>query len=146
MGNTKDISLSLVRTIKAAPEKVFDAWITPETLKRWMAPRDDMEVVVAETDARIGGRYRLVMREPDGKEHGVSGVYKEIDRGRRLAFTWGWVTTPEMETLVTLDFREVAAGTELTLTHVKFAAENVRDMHLAGWNGCVGRLESLFAA
>ena len=66
MAKAKDISLSLVRTIKASPEKVFAAWTEPETLKQWMAPRDDMTVAVAETGLRPGGRYRIVMRESGG--------------------------------------------------------------------------------
>jgi uncharacterized protein YndB with AHSA1/START domain len=94
MAKPKDISLSLVRTIKAAPEKVFAAWTKPRTLKRWMAPSDDMKVAVAETDLRIGGRYRIVMREADGTEHRVGGAYREIDPGRKLAFTWVWESTP----------------------------------------------------
>jgi uncharacterized protein YndB with AHSA1/START domain len=146
MATAKDISLSLVRTIKTTPEQVYAAWITPETLKRWMFPRDDMKVVVAETDPKIGGRYKIVMREPDGKEHGVSGTYKELDPGRRIAFTWSWITSPDMNTLVAIDLREVDAGTELTLTHTKFADDHARDMHLQGWQGCVGSLERLFAA
>ncbi|NJM29802.1 MAG: SRPBCC domain-containing protein [Rhizobiales bacterium] len=146
MATAKDISLSLVRTIKTTPEKVFAAWITPETLKNWMAPRDDMEVIVAETDPRIGGRYKIVMRERDGREHGVSGIYKELEPGRRISFTWGWITNPDMETLVTIDLRKIDAGTELTLTHIKFADDQTRDMHMQGWTGCVGRLERLFAA
>jgi uncharacterized protein YndB with AHSA1/START domain len=146
MAKPQDISLSLVRTIRAAPEKVYAAWTDPETLKRWMAPREEMTVEVAETDVRIGGKYRILMREPDGGSHGVIGVYRILEPGRKLAFTWAWETAPEKETLVTIDFREVDAGTELTLTHTKFAEETVRDRHNQGWMGCVGRLEKLFAA
>jgi uncharacterized protein YndB with AHSA1/START domain len=146
MAKTKDISLSLVRTIKAPPEKVFAAWTDPKTLKKWMSPTKEMEVAVAETDLRIGGRYRILMREPDGKEHGVAGVYKEIVNPKKLAFTWGWENSTEMNTLVTVELRKKGAGTELTLTHSKFADDKTRDMHNQGWMGCIGRLEVLFAA
>jgi uncharacterized protein YndB with AHSA1/START domain len=145
MAKTKDISLSLVRTIKAPPEKVFAAWTDPKTLKKWMSPTKEMEVAVAETDLRVGGRYRILMREPDGKEHGVVGVYKEIVNPKKLAFTWGWENSTEMNTLVTVELRKKGAGTELTLTHSKFADDKTRDMHSQGWMGCIGRLEVLFA-
>jgi uncharacterized protein YndB with AHSA1/START domain len=141
-----DISLSLVRTIKAPPQKVFDAWLQPETLKRWMAPSEAMDVTVAETDPRVGGRYRLVMREPDGRVHSITGVYREVVQAKRLVFTWNWDGSPDAETLVTLDFRDKGGATELTLTHTQFADEKARDMHNDGWMGCVGRLEKLFAA
>lgn len=146
MAKAKDISLSLVRTIKASPEKVYAAWTEPKTLKKWMSPSDAMEVTVAETDLRVGGKYRIVMREPDGREHKVGGVYKELERGQKIVFTWVWEGDAKIETLVTIDLRKNGAGTELTLTHSKFAAEQTRDMHNQGWVGCVGRLETLMAA
>jgi uncharacterized protein YndB with AHSA1/START domain len=146
MVKTKDISLSLVRTIKASPEKVFAAWTDPITLKKWMSPTDAMDVTVAETDLKIGGRYRIVMREPDGKEHRIGGTYTVLERNRRLAFTWLWEGGTGVGTLVTIDLRKKGEDTELTLTHSKFADDKTRDMHNEGWVGCVGRLEKLMAA
>ncbi len=146
MAKPQDIFICLVRTIKAAPEKVFAAWTQPQELKRWMAPRDDMKVSLAETDLKIGGRYRIVMQNPDGTEHRVGGVYREIDPGRKLVFTWAWESTPERETLVTVELRQKGAGTELTVTHTKFADEQSRDRHNQGWTGCLGRLERHMAA
>jgi uncharacterized protein YndB with AHSA1/START domain len=146
MVKTKDISLSLVRTIKASPEIVFAAWTDPKTLKRWMSPTDAMDVAMVETDLKIGGRYRIVMREPDGKEHSVGGTYTVLERNRRLAFTWLWEDGTGVETLVTITLRKKGEDTELTLTHAKFADDKTRDMHNEGWVGCVGRLEKLMAA
>ena len=146
MDKPQNISLNLVRTIKAAPEKVFAAWTEPETLKRWMAPGDDMSVALAETDLRAGGRYRIVMRGAKGTEHRVGGVYREIVPGKKLSFTWASESSPESETLVTIELRQNGVGTELTLTHTKFATEQSRDMHNQGWNGCLAKLERLMAA
>ena len=146
MDKPQDISLILVRTIKAPPEKVFAAWTEPETLKRWMAPGDDMTVALAETDLRVGGRYRIVMRETNGTEHRVGGIYREIVPGKKLSFTWAWESTPENESLVTIELRKNGTGTELTLTHVKFATDQARDMHNQGWSGCLAKLERLMAA
>ena len=146
MDKRQDISLNLVRTIKAPPEKVFAAWTEPETLKRWMAPGDDMTVAVVETDLRAGGRYRIVMRGTNGTEHRVGGVYREIVPGKKLSFTWASESSPEIETLVTVELRQNGAGTELTLTHVKFATDQARDMHNQGWTGCLAKLERLMAA
>ncbi len=146
MVKSKDISLSIVRTIKASPQKVFAAWTEPKTLKQWMSPSPDMDVAIAETDLRIGGRYRIVMREKDGKEHRVGGVYREILPHERIVFTWAWESSPEEETLVTIELRSLGAVTELTLTHARFATDKARDMHNHGWAGCLNRLETLFAA
>ena len=146
MAEIRDISLSLVRTIKAPPEKVFAAWTEPKTLKLWMSPTAEMEVTVAETYLRVGGRYRIVMREPGGKEHRVGGTYQVIEKFTKIVFTWEWEDSVHAETLVTVDLRKKGAGTELTLTHSKFADEKSRDMHNQGWMGCIGRLEVLYAA
>ncbi len=75
MDKAQDISLTLVRKIKASPEKVFAAWTDPEVLKKWMSPSDDMEVTLAETNLKVGGRYRIIMHGPDGKDHIVGGTY-----------------------------------------------------------------------
>ena len=69
------------------------------------------------------------MREVDGTEHKVGGVYREIVPGKKLSFTWAWESTPEDETLVTIELRKNGAGTELTLAHTKFAIGIVALMH-----------------
>ena len=146
MDKAQDISLTLIRKIKATPEKVFAAWTDPKILKKWMAPSDDMEVTLAETNLKVGGRYRIIMHEPDGKDHIVGGTYSEISPSSKLVFTWAWENAPDMETLVTIELRKVSEGTELTLTHTKFGNEQARDMHNKGWLGCVGRLEKYINA
>ena len=64
-------SLPIKRKFKASPEKVFAAWTQPEALRHWFGPSDDLTVPVAQTDLRVGGRYRLVARTHSGEEHRV---------------------------------------------------------------------------
>jgi len=106
-----------------------------------MAPDDAFKVPLAETDVRVGGRYRFVMQSPDGEQHDVSGVYREVEANRRLVYTWAWKSTPERESLVTVELRAAGTGTELTLRHEQFADAEARDKHQQGWNGCIARLE-----
>ena len=136
-------SLTIVRKLKAAPEKVWRALTQPEALKQWMAPDDAFQIPVAETDVRVGGRYHIVMKSPDGEEHDVSGVYREIVANSRLVYTWAWKSTPERESLVTIELRAAGGGTELTLKHEKFFDDEARDRHQHGWIGCLARLEKL---
>jgi uncharacterized protein YndB with AHSA1/START domain len=142
----RDNSLTLVRKIKAPPEKVFAAWTDPKALSVWFKPTDDFTVLSAECDPRIGGRYRIVLRDPGGAEHRVAGVYREIIADRKLAFTWAWETKLEDETHVTVELRAIKGGTELTLTHIKFADDKSRDMHEHGWTGCLDHLVSVLEA
>ena len=138
-------ALSLERTFKAPPDEVWRAWTDPGAMKRWFAPGDEFSVPIAEAEVRVGGRYRIVMKAPDGEQHDVSGVYREVVPNRKLVFTWAWRSTPERESLVTVLLRPAGSGTELTLTHEQFFDEEARDKHQHGWIGCLGRLEKLFA-
>lgn len=148
MANTKTQerpSLSIVRKLDAAPGKVWRAITEPEMLKKWMAPGDDFKIPVAEADLRIGGRYHIIMHAPDGQVHDVSGVYREIVPNKKVVYTWAWKSTPERESLVTIELRASGAGTELTLKHEQFADAEARDHHQQGWMGCLARLEKAVA-
>jgi len=137
-------SLTLKRRFNAPPAKVFAAWTDPEKMKRWMGP-EGVQGLRCEIDARAGGRYRLVMRSPDGEEHDVSGVYREVVPNTKLSFTWAWKSTPERQSLVTVLFKPDGDGTLLTLTHEQFFDETARDHHRQGWVGSLDKLERSLA-
>jgi uncharacterized protein YndB with AHSA1/START domain len=87
--NVQTEQLRLERTFAAPREEVFRAWTEPEVLRRWWAAAPTWECPVAETDVRVGGRYRLTMRDPDsGKEHTVGGEYVAVESPQRLVYTW----------------------------------------------------------
>jgi uncharacterized protein YndB with AHSA1/START domain len=137
-------SLTLKRHLKASPAKVFAAWIDPEKVKGWIGP-GEVKSVHVEGDPRTGGRYRWVMRAPNGEEHDVSGVYREVVPNEKLVFTWAWKSTPERESLVTVLLKPDGDGTLLTLTHEQFFDEEARDRHQGGWNGAMDKLEKFVA-
>jgi uncharacterized protein YndB with AHSA1/START domain len=139
----EETSLAIVRKLKASPRAVWRALTQPDALKQWMAPNDDFEVIIAETDVREGGRYHVVMKSPDGEEHDVSGVYKEVVIDQKLVYTWAWKSTPERESVVTMELTPAGDGTELLLKHERFADKDARDRHEQGWSGCVRRLARL---
>jgi uncharacterized protein YndB with AHSA1/START domain len=137
-------SLTLRRRFNAPPAQVFAAWTNPEKMKQWMGPAG-VEGVRCEIDARVGGRYRLVMRSPDGEEHDVSGVYREVVTNEKLSFTWAWKSTPERQSLVTVTLKPDGDGTMLTLLHEQFFDETARDHHRQGWVGSLDKLERFVA-
>lgn len=145
-GSSAAASLRLSRRFSATPERVFEAWTSPEVLRLWWAARPDWEGADAEVDLRPGGRYRLSMRDTEsGLVHSVVGEYTEVRRPERLAYTWTWEGEPsEMtgseNTIVVVDFLETDEGTEVVLTHTGFASALIRDMHAAGWGGCLDNL------
>jgi uncharacterized protein YndB with AHSA1/START domain len=136
-------SLTLKRRLNASPERVYAAWTDPEKLKRWFGP-EEIETLRADADARVGGRFRIVMRGTDGEEHDVSGVYREVVPNEKIVFTWAWRSTPERESLVTVVIKPEGAGSLLTLVHDQFFDEAARDRHEHGWIGCLDKLERYF--
>ena len=133
-------SLTIKRRLKAPPAKVFAAWTDPQQIAEWMGP-EGMRTKLTEADVRVGGRYRFIMRGPDGEDHDVSGVYREVIPNEKLVFTWAWRSTPERESLVTILIKPDGDGSLLTLIHEQFFDEAARDRHNEGWTGCINKLE-----
>ena len=138
-------SLVLKRRIKAAPEKVYRAWTQPEQMTLWWGNPHHSKKPIAETDLRVGGRFRVQFWSQDDQHHSVSGVYREVVPNRKLVFSWAWQSTPERESQVTIALNPVAEGTMLTLTHEQFYDEKARDDHGRGWNASLDRLETFLA-
>ena len=135
--------LQIRRVFQAPPERLFRAWTTPEELKRWHAP-GALTVELAEVDLRVGGRYRIHMREPGGAVHKVSGTYRVVEPPRRVVYTWQWEGDP-VETQVMLEFIPKGAGTELVLTHGGFPTDDMRAHHEQGWTGILVHFAKEFA-
>ncbi len=138
-------SIAIRRTYDASPERVYQAWTTPEVAKVFLGP-DDVKAAEVEMDVRVGGTYRIVMLMPDGERWTVGGTYREVVPGHRLAMTWTWAEDDpkdEHETLLTLEFNPHDGGTELILTHEKFASQESRDSHARGWEAILDALANV---
>ncbi len=136
-----DLSLTVERTIAASPEKVFDAWLDPEMLKKCMCPGPSVTTPIADTEARVGGRFDLVMKSGDDDlPHG--GIYQIIDRPNRLQFTWESPFSIE-GSVVTIDFKAVEEGTHVRLHHVRFIDEEHRDSHNGGWTAILAKQDEV---
>ena len=140
----RDHDLVIERTFAAAQARVFEAWTSPEVLRRWWGAGPDWTSPAVEIDLRPGGRYRLSMQDPSGVMRSVRGEYVEVDPPRRLVYTWAWEShgaENDAATLVTVEFREVSPGeTAVTLTHTGFADGERRDLHREGWELCIANL------
>ena len=131
-------TITLSRTVAATPEQVFTAWTDAEQLAAWWWPQ--LGGTTYDVDARPGGRFRI-----HGPAIGatVTGVYTEVDRPRRLAFTWRWEdddrSEAAVEDAVLVTFQRVDAGTLVTVAHTSTA-------HLPdggaeqGWSDVMDRL------
>ena len=118
------------RHLAAAPERVFDAWLDPASLGRWLFATPDGAMERVEIDARVGGRFEIDERRGDDvAKHW--GNYVEIERPRRLAFDFGtsFEATP---TRVTVTIEPDGDGSRLTLRHEGVWAD-WQDRTRQGW-------------
>jgi uncharacterized protein YndB with AHSA1/START domain len=122
--------------IDAPPEKVWSKLATPEGMNEWFSKKLVFE-------PRLGGAFRMEVREPGGGEFTFFGTVVTIEPGRELAFTWtehekGREPWP-VSTLVSFKLQPVAGGTRVTLTHTGFDALEVGlarreyEGHILGW-------------
>jgi uncharacterized protein YndB with AHSA1/START domain len=114
----------LTRVFDAPRPLVFDAFTKPELLERWFGPRG-WSLAVCEVDLRVGGRWRFVLRGPDGATMGMGGVYREIVPPERDVHTEAFDDYPG-ESLVTGVFDEEGGKTTLTAT-ILYPSREVRD-------------------
>jgi uncharacterized protein YndB with AHSA1/START domain len=142
-------SLTLVRRIAARPAIVFDLLSTAEGLTSWWGP-DDLPVVSAQADVRVGGDFRVEFRRNDGSRHVCAGRFLDIREPERIIMSWQWISggVPEEREAVSrveLYLRPIKIGTELTLIHAALSNEISRLSHQGGWSGALDKLLRKFA-
>lgn len=136
------------RFIRAPREKVYDAFVSEAAMRLWAGPRG-MSAPQVSIDARVGGRWQMVMQSREGGRFVVGGTYRELRRPSRLVYTWQWESggpMPGVETVIEVDFVERDGGTELRLLHSGFPAAGMRDAHDHGWKSTFNKLVDLLDA
>jgi len=115
----------LTRVFDAPWRMVYDAFTKPELIKRWFgASRGTL--VVCEVDLRVGGRWRYVMRLPNGKDMGMYGEYKELSPPERMVHTEAFDDYPG-DSLITTRFVEERGKTTMIAT-CRYPSQEIRDM------------------
>jgi uncharacterized protein YndB with AHSA1/START domain len=126
-----DLTLTVQKQIPATAERIYNAWLDPIMMKKFLFGGPGTSVAIAETDPKIGGKYRVVMNDGE-KDIPHTGTYLDLTPHSRIAFTWESPFSVEGST-VTLDFAPKGDETLVTLTQVRFANEGARDGHRSGW-------------
>jgi uncharacterized protein YndB with AHSA1/START domain len=129
------------RVLPAAPDIVYDEWLDPVGMIEWMCPRPARAVKVS-LEPSVGGSLRIDI-EDDGLSFYVTGHYLELDRPRRLRFTWScsaWAD-PSVQSVVTVTLENHGtAQTMMTIEHEQLPPDQV-DSHQRGWEAISVQLE-----
>ncbi|MES0489745.1 MAG: SRPBCC domain-containing protein [Leptospirales bacterium] len=143
--NTENTIEAIVdKTIPIAIEKVYDAWLNPESLKSWFGPPGHV-VTNAELDIRIGGFYTIAMRSPENQTYTLTGKFIEIIPIKKLVYTWRWDQSElgDYDTEVSVDFISISNSTRIVIHHQKFRTAEHCEGHKVGWEGSIERLKFL---
>lgn len=124
-------------------EYVFQAWIEPETAKRFLFATDEGTIVRTDIDARPGGKFLIVDRR-DGEDIEHVGEYLVVDPPSRLEFTFSVPKFSAEPTTVRLTFEPRVEGTYLTLTH-EGVLEDWAERTEHGWKMILDNLEKVLA-
>ncbi len=134
------------RVLPAPPDVVYDEWLDPVGMIEWMCPRPARAVTIS-LDPWVGGLLRIDI-EDSGSSLYVTGRYVELDRPRRLRFTWScsaWADpTVQSVVTVTLD-RHGADETMMTIEHEQLPPGQA-DSHRRGWAAIAAQLGEILAA
>jgi len=146
---TEPHAVVLNRIIDAPRERVFEAWTTPDAVKRWFAPKP-FELVVHQMDFRPGGRFRMAMRGPDGEDFPFTGRYGEIHPPKTLSWTGEFATGPAEQITTAVTFEEEGGKTRLhvrqTFHVVTPEIEHAMKGAPQGWAMTLNQLAELCAA
>ena len=115
MTGNRPIIIQVKQRFAQSPERVFDAWLDVKAAAKFMFATETGTMVKCEIDPRVGGGFVMTDLRPAGEvEH--TGTYLEIDRPRRLVFTFGIPAFASDVDLVTIEITPLSSGCELTLT------------------------------
>lgn len=123
-----DTEILITRVFDAPAELIFKAWTTPELIKRWWG-FDTSEWLVCEIDARVGGKWRYVIRDSD-MEVGFHGEIRELDAPHRMVSTEVFEGFPDAGSVNTMTLDDVNGVTTMT-TLIQHESQEHRDMQLA---------------
>lgn len=139
----------VTHSFAAAPERVFDAFLDPKIARQFLFATSSGEMITAQIDARVGGQFCFIERRPDMGDVRHVGEYLEIDRPRRLVFTFGVPQFDPRMSTVTVEIRASAAGCDLTLIN-EGVLPDYAERNQQGWTrilaGLLAAYEGVHAA
>ncbi len=147
-------TLTIVRIFQAPREKVWQAWTSPEQVKKWWGPKG-FSTPEAKIDLRVGGQYLFCMCSPEGKDFWNTGFYQEIVPMEKIVCTdsfsnekgeivpasaYGMAENWPEVLKVTVTFEDEGAATKMTLRHEGLPEGEMKEATSGGWKELFDKL------
>ena len=146
--DSTDEAVRLTWSFDVPPHRLFESWSEADRYRRW-AWGDLGSGTEASVDCRVGGKYRVSTKRPDGGEWSFFGEYIECVPGRRLVYTVNWEAPMGYDSpgeTVEVVFNEGDRGTELEFVHRGVPTQEARDEHRRGWANTLETLSKMLEA
>lgn len=140
--NTDTITIGIL--LHASAEKVWKAWTDPDLVLKWFGSDPNGTGLNASMDVRPGGAYEISFKNAAGPnaEHTCFGKYTEVEKYRRLAFSWTWKNEPGVESFVTVSLTPEKDHTHMKFEHAHVGYESAHNYE-EGWRSTFEKLEKV---
>lgn len=137
-------TVRLHRVLRAAPERVYRAFLTADAMAKWLPPYG-FTCKVDHLDAKVGGTFRMSFTNfGSGNGHSFGGEYRELVANERIRYTdkFDDPNLPgEMVTTVTL--KQVSCGTDVSIVQEGIPEAIPVEMCYLGWQESLMQLATL---
>lgn len=140
-------TVRLHRVLRAAPERVYRAFIDPDAMAKWLPPNGFTGKVHA-MDAKVGGGYKMSFTNfSTGSSHSFGGTYLELKPNERIRIADRF-DNPDLpgEMQKTITLKPVFCGTELSITQEGIPAAIPAEACYLGWQESLALLAKLVEA
>lgn len=125
MASESQVTLQMKRQFSVRPERVFDAWLDPNCMKRWLFTTSGSNKVCTNHSV-VGGTWEIVDHR-DGKDYRAIGKYLEIEEPKKIVFTFQMPQFSESVDKIKVELKEVESGCEMIFTQF------INIPHEIGW-------------
>lgn len=129
--------------IAAPPERVFQALVDPSQVVQWWGQAGIYRCTKFESDLRVGGMWRSIGIDGNGRPFEIVGEYLEVDPPRVISSTWRATWTGDAETRIRWELEPAKGGTLVRICHSGFAAHPELAQAYRGWPRMLSWLQAL---
>lgn len=121
MSRVSSTTLIMIRNFEVAPDRVFDAWLNPEMMRKWFFTLEGTNKVT-QNKPQVGGAWEIIDHR-GGQDYRAIGEYLEIDAPKKIKFTFKMPEMSDLEDLITVEFKDLELGCEMTFTQLIHVAQ-----------------------